>query len=401
MNSESTRGTIERKKGVATRTRSAARFAFCLFTLVVAFLFVVACGDADDGLSGPNAGKAQPIETLALGQEHTCAVVDAGTVYCWGAGGAGQLGNGDRQDLRLAGEVVALTGVDRVFAGTLTTCALTEAGEAWCWGQVVAHSTESHAEPRRLAVLDGVVDLDIGQTIACAAHQDGGVSCWGQVSLHTEAEEDPVADPLTVSALQNAEGIATGGAYVCTRRTDAQVECIGLHPALDLEAGDELDTPHIVAGVEGVTAIDAGYQHMCALLADDTVTCWGENFRGELGRGTTTDTPGTRLAPAPVAGLDEVVSLATGHAFSCAVREDGTVWCWGDSGNYTLGEAVMDGSPAPEPVQVAGVGDAVGVKAGHSFACALKADATVVCWGFGTDTDGGIRPSATPLPYPW
>jgi alpha-tubulin suppressor-like RCC1 family protein len=387
----------------ATPTRS-----FLPFVLAPACLLAVACVDADegplgptDGSTGPNGGEALPIESLALGQEHTCAAVDDGSVHCWGAGGAGQLGTGERDNLRSAGQALGLTDTARVFAGRLTTCAITGSDETWCWGQVVAHATESRAEPERMAEIDGIVDLDIAETIACAAHADGAVSCWGMVSLYTDHDDDPVAVPSPVDALQGAVRISTGGAYVCTLRQDEQVECLGLHPTLDVGAGEEPTTPQVIAGVDGATELATGYQHACARLANDTVSCWGENFRGELGRGTVSEFPGDRLDPEPVTGLDGVVSLAAGHAFTCAVRGDGTVWCWGDSSNYALGEAVMDGSPAPEPVQVVGVADAVRVKAGHHFACALLADASALCWGFGTDTDGGIRPSATPLPFPW
>jgi alpha-tubulin suppressor-like RCC1 family protein len=395
-----------------------------ILALAPAFMLAVACGGGGSNNGGSNgdaggqtyvdAGDAQtsqdsegggeqtsPVASLALGQSHTCAAVEAGTVHCWGIGGAGQLGDGTGTDRRSASQATGLTDIESVFAGSLTTCALASDGKAWCWGQRPGDSTGTDMEPTPISAIDGAVDLDIGQVHTCAAHPDGGVSCWGNLGFLT-GDSDIIAEPMLIDDFADVEQIGVGSGYTCALRNDKQVACLGNHPALDIAAGEEPIDLYVVPDLDGVVEVAAGHSHVCARLDDGTVSCWGTNYSGELGRGVLADTPGTYYRDAsPVVNLDGVVSLAAGQGFNCAARDDGTVWCWGESGNYPLGEAVTDGSRTPEPVQVAGVSDAVEIKAGHSSACALRSDASVLCWGNGTDTDGGIRPSATPIPFHW
>ena len=58
-------------------------------------------------------------------------------------------------------------------------------------------------------------------------------------------------------------------------------------------------------------------RHQLALERNDgTVWAWGDNGRGECGDGTTTVKP----SPVQVTGLDHVVGIAAGQAFSMALK---------------------------------------------------------------------------------
>jgi alpha-tubulin suppressor-like RCC1 family protein len=67
------------------------------------------------------------------GGAHTCGIRGAGTLWCWGANGSGQLGDGSAA-LRLT--PVPVVGADwtHVSAGGSHTCALRASGTLWCWG---------------------------------------------------------------------------------------------------------------------------------------------------------------------------------------------------------------------------------------------------------------------------
>jgi len=116
--------------------------------------------------------------------------------------------------------------------------------------------------------------------------------------------------------------------------------------------------------------------HSCAVTAGGQVTCWGANWSGQLGDGTTT----TRISPTTVAGLDGVVALAQGAAYhSCALRYDGTVWCWGSGSSGQLGDGRWQGST--RPVQVAGLTDATALVGGFYHTCAIDSAGRARCWG--------------------
>lgn len=128
-----------------------------------------------------------------------------------------------------------------------------------------------------------------------------------------------------------------------------------------------------IAPVRSVVAIAVGDTHACVLAADGRVFCWGTNDQGQLGDGTVGDYrnyPTTR-----VAGIDDARAIAAGIRYSCAVRSDGTVWCWGeDPGN---------GPSTAVPVQVPNINDATSISAGGNFVCALGSGGAVACWGVG------------------
>ena len=82
------------------------------------------------GISGGSA--------LALGDNHTCVLLNDGTVKCWGLNMFGELGNGLTMDsptpqtVSLGGKAIAIE------AGSNSSCAVLSNGAVVCWG----HGTE-------------------------------------------------------------------------------------------------------------------------------------------------------------------------------------------------------------------------------------------------------------------
>ncbi len=103
---------------------------------------------------------------------------------------------------------------------------------------------------------------------------------------------------------------------------------IGLWVAVTVLAG----TPRVSAAGDGVEKISAGEYHTCALRTGGTVWCWGRNIYGQLGDGTRGDANYNRVHPVKVkqgAGfLTDVKAIGAGAGHSCAVKNNGTVWCW-------------------------------------------------------------------------
>ena len=93
-------------------------------------------GDGSAAKKHPPAkvkGLAGVIE-VALGSEHTCARLDSRTVQCWGSNAAGQLGDGSTTDRRAPAPVPGLTDVAAILAAGQRTCARLESGAVLCWG---------------------------------------------------------------------------------------------------------------------------------------------------------------------------------------------------------------------------------------------------------------------------
>jgi alpha-tubulin suppressor-like RCC1 family protein len=134
--------------------------------------------------------------------------------------------------------------------------------------------------------------------------------------------------------------------------------------------------PVKVQGLTDVVQVAAGARHSLALRRDGTVWAWGNNDRGQVG---ITPNP---LVPHPVRGLTDVVAIRAGWNTSYALRRDGTLWAWGWGRFGVLG--VGDFSDRAVPTQVQGLS---GIKAlpeglfGDAVAGVLKEDGTVWVWG--------------------
>lgn len=191
------------------------------------------------------------------------------------------------------------------------------------------------------------------------------------------------------------------------------VQCWGWNAYGQVGDGSATDrsSPAQVQGLpsgSGVTALNNYIWHVCAVV-NGSAKCWGQGTAGKLGNGSTANSN----VPVQVSGFTSgVKSIATSYVHSCAVKSDGTVWCWGDNGcpgcaNFQgwlgCGPAV---STSAVPVQVKGIGGSgvltvdpnASITMGAYHTCILSAGA-VYCWGSNGYGELGVA-SPAQSPYP-
>lgn len=253
------------------------------------------------------------------------------------------------------------------------------------------------------------VALSLGVT-GCAVRPDNSLACWGD---NQNSQIDGASNffwfggPYPVPGMGGIEEVSTGP-HTCAVRANATLVCWGRNSAGQLGLGAAAIStffttpPTTVPGLSGVSAvvISNGFNgpFTCALKADGTVSCFGSNTVGQLGDGTTTDRP----SPTPVLGLTDAKALSAGAAHVCALRTNGTVVCWGDNTAGTLGDGTSVRRTTPVPV--AGLNSVTAISAGGDsggHTCALKTDNTVVCWGLSSQGQTGYTTAAlTPRVVP-
>ncbi len=284
-----------------------------------------------------NLGPGRTVKGVAVGGNHTCVILDNGSVKCWGDNGYGQLGLGDDDAHTTMGDALATVdlGAGRtakaISAGDNHTCAILDNDTLKCWGlgssgQLGLGDSSNRGDgPNEMGGNLPAVNLGTGavpKAISSAYRQNcvilttNAVKCWGYNSF---------------GQLGNGNGIVQGTS-----------------PS---SMGDNLPTVDLGPS-RTAKAISTGQRGTCAILDNDVVKCWGDNDSGQLGQGDQTD----RGAPANSMGANLLpIDLGSGHTakaitaatyHACALLDDDTVKCWGEGGYLGIG-STNDRGDAP------------------------------------------------------
>jgi len=326
-------------------------------------------------LAGVVASSAVPVQAtgtatvtdIAGGGRTSYALRGDGTVWAWGAGGQGTLGNGGTDDSSVPVQVSGLTGVSAVAAGFDVGYALRRDGTVWAWGYgfdgaLGNNGTANSAVPVQVSGLANVTAVAAGFDTGYAVKADGTVWAWGygnngQLGNGSSANK---LVPVQVSGLANVTAVAGGGWTGYALRRDGTVWAWGNGSEGELgnNATSSSSSPVQVSGLTNATAIGGGAYTGYALRSDGTVRAWGSGNDGQLGNGSTA----TSTVPVQVSGPATVTAIAAGGWTGYALRADGSVWAWGYGADGELGNSETDASATP--VQVSTPAPAAGIATG-------------------------------------
>jgi cysteine-rich repeat protein len=287
-----------------------------------------------DSLLAVDLGAGKTASAIAAGAVHTCALLNDSRVKCWGDNTHGQLGLGDISergdgpdemgDNLPAVDLGAGKTASAIAAGYFHTCALLNDGSVKCWGHNVdgqlglGDSSDRGDGPNEMGDNLPAVNLGAGKMVSamaagslftCALLNDSRVKCWGsnvhgQLGLgdtsHRGDGPNEMGDNLPAVNLgmdKTPSAIAAGFYHTCARLNDGSLKCWGSNTNGQLGLGDashrgdgpnEMGDPLTAVDVgmgKTSSAMDAGGSHTCALLNDGSVKCWGLNSNGQLGLG--------------------------------------------------------------------------------------------------------------------
>lgn len=277
-----------------------------------------------DVLAPIDLGTSRTATQLAVGSRHTCAIVDTGQVKCWGSNAAGELGLDDAVSRGgYAGSMGdMLPSVDlggglavQIAAGFHFSCALLDDGSVRCWGRnslgqlgqgslddAIGEAPGDMASllPVNLGTGRTATLISAGGETVCAILDDQSLKCWGdnrfrqlgigQTAFHKGRTASTMGDNLPAVDLgsgRTATAVSVGsGSNVCALLDDATVKCWGGNTYGGLGLGDATGRggpgtmgsalPSVDLGSNAIAVqVSAGEGHACARLADGRIKCWG------------------------------------------------------------------------------------------------------------------------------
>ena len=250
---------------------------------------------------------ASSITQISAGGTHTCVIISDGSVYCTGKNNVGQLGLGNEttQDIYRLTKTSLPNGSHAISisAGDVHTCAVLQNGSVYCWGlQVTAGGQNSESGiPEMVEFPEGyshsAISVSAGVDHTCVILQNGSAMCWGSDDKAQLGNSQHVSSstPLLVDELpegSTVSSIATGDSVTCATLSNRSLYCWGLNNYGQLGSSSGGGTPSQPSLPPGMAVLSVsvgpGYNsgkkgHVCAILENGSAMCWGVGTDGQLG----------------------------------------------------------------------------------------------------------------------
>jgi alpha-tubulin suppressor-like RCC1 family protein len=386
-------------------------------------------------------GPLDGINSIRGGSNHTCAMLNDGSVRCWGHGQFGQLGYASTNNIgntstrlpHTAGPVGILGKATKLTTGGDHTCALLDSGLVRCWGrndfgQLGLNTTQNLGDGEAITEFGYVniggpaIRISAGKDHTCAVMATGNVRCWGrnQYGQLGYGNTDTIGDneqPWQAGDVKlganTATDVVAGENHTCALLSSGRLLCWGKNTygqlgyphfqSVGISLTPDTQTPVEPTGLVAQVSVDKNAT--CALLRSGSVICWGNNYLGQVGSGGGGTQIGSCEYSQPWAtacyakyltipgnansavavnfGGVTALQVASAGDHSCALLSNGSVRCWGSNTAYQLGNT---GGTAVVPAAAVDLGGSTAyqVSVGDNHSCALLSTGKARCWGLGS-----------------
>ena len=314
-------------------------------------------------------------------------------LWTWGYGDSGRLGNASTTNRSTP--VTTFSGGTnwkQVSGGPGVTAAIKTDGTLWTWGngaygQLGNSSTTNRSTP--ITTFAGGTNwkqVSAGNGLTSAIKTDGTLWTWGTGTsgrLGNGVTTGTISTPVTTFAGgTNWKQVSGGGFHTAAIKTDGTLWTWGNNASGQLGNASTTNrsTPVTTfAGGNNWKQVSAGFEFTAAIKTDGTLWLWGKGSSGQLGNNSNGDrsTPVTTFA----GGTNWKQVGATGE-YPAAIKTDGTLWVWGFSLGGRLGTGEPPFTTKFTPVTTfAGGTNWKQVSSGFNHTTAIKTDGTLWTWG--------------------
>lgn len=354
--------------------------------------------------------NAQCWQSLSVGSDNTIAIKADGKIWGWGNNGLGALGLGKFSGSQITPTPSNDTSTFTQIAsgGNSFSIALKSDGTLWAtgsntYGFLGIGNYENEKSFTQIGSATDWKSISAGGSHVLAIKTDGTLWAWGannegQLGNGTKTMSNV---PIQIGVETNWQHVSAGGYYFSAAiKTDGTLWVWGNDSYGQL--GNGQITIHYTIPTKIDTATDwqkisAGQYQMIAIKNNGTLWAWGDNSAGSIGIGNTTPVS----VPIQVGIANNWKQISAGNLTSYAIKTDGTLWAWGYNSNGQLGDGTTTQKTIPTQIGLETNWQLVAGAMSYYYAVALKNDGSAWSWGinnFGVLGDGTTIQRTTPIP---
>ena len=336
-----------------------------------------------------------------------------GNLFTWGSGNSGQLGN-DTATHKSTPVTTSAGGTNwkQVSAGGAFTAAIKTDGTLWTWGtggsgQLGDNTLTTKSTPvTTFAGGTNWKQVSVGPNHCAAIKTDGTLWTWGRGlygALGTNDTTNRRTPVTTFAGGTNWKQVSAGGtasAAICTAiKTDGTLWTWGRGSEGQLGNNTATDKSTPVTTFAGGTnwkQVSAGGKYTAAIKTDGTLWTWGYGDKGQLGDNTTTS---QSIPVTTFAGGTNWKQVSGGNLHCAAIKTDGTLWTWGYGRSGQLGDNTVTRKSTPVTTFAGGT-NWKQVSSSSNHTAAIKTDGTLWTWGsnqYGRLGDNTTTNKSTPV----
>jgi alpha-tubulin suppressor-like RCC1 family protein len=340
------------------------------------------------------------IKSISCGANHTAILNNNGEVLTFGENSKGQLGINSNSNLHTPMEISGNhDNIIAVSCGSEYTAILKNDGTVLTFGDNsngrTGQNTGSGNTTTPIEISGNHIDIiavSCGSEHTAILKNNGTVLTFGKYDDGRLGQGDINSNILTPIEISGNHtdiiAVSCGGAHTALLNNNGKVLTFGVNYEGQLGINSTIDavTPIEISGNHtDIIAVSCGNAHTAILKNNGTVFTFGDNSKGQLGINSTSDT----LTPIEISGNHtDIIAVSCGNIHTAILKNDGTVFTFGDNDDNQLGRAVIDGNNKI-PMEISGNHtDIIAVSCGNTHTAILKNNGTV--FTFGSHNEGQL-----------
>ena len=360
------------------------------------------------GLSVPSSasdmGVVGSYTTVSTGSGITAAIKSDNSLWMWGTNNNYQLGNGGAGNDNYGNgntpypiqtvPIKIMDNVASVSCGTFHAAAIKTDGSLWTWGwgangELGDGSTGyKHYVTTPQKIMDNVVAVSCGYNYTAAIKADGSLWTWGSNDFGQlgnggtgNYEWDAPYQTVPAKVMESVAAVSCGDFTTAIIKTDGSLWMCGSNYYGMIgngKSGSDANQLVPIKIMDDVVSVTTSSAVTAAVQSDGSLWAWGSNLTGSFGNGTQTGS----LTPVKI--MDNVVSVGGNGSTMGAIKTDGTLWMWGSNANCQLGNGgggnIIFNYYDCQTVPIKVLDDVASVSI-NSHVAAIKKDGTLWVWG--------------------